>query len=1433
MLFEKNQNFLNKRFPFLVNQLFGPSTEEITLEVEMSKTGMPVARVNHGGRKVYLNSPYDPELDAQRWADNQTKETASGNILVCGGGFLYHVKALLDRNKFDKVIVYEPSPAIFQACLQEIDLEPVCGPNLLLLVGEDFEDFYKRIGKFLGNDFFYNKTDLRIAILPSYKELFQQQIGLFQHELMESIKVAHFNLATTDKFRENWLLNEFKNLRTIGDTPAISHFFGQFKNIPAIIVSGGPSLEKNIHLLNNIREKALIICAGSSIRAMKRNEVTPHFLLAMDPGEINTKVYNDLNLEDLYFLYNLSFNQGVVGKLHGKKVIFRTNVENFSAFIEKKLQYEFGCINSGFSCAHLCLDLAYLLGCNPIIFIGQDLAYTGNKRYAEGQISLSQKYLGDGELPPNCFVTKDIYGQDIITDKHLDGFRIVFENMIANLYHGKVQIINATEGGLPVKGMVNRRLEEALAEYCREDRQITQLIGLLYERGLKKLRNNRVDPTQLALKLKVLIDQGIDKMEELVDRVQQLRKLNFFGETDFTSLDQILEKLAGEYDLALNYQEYHVLLKDLQTTQLSINKYRTVQTTDIRNKEEYDERLRSYLLIVAETQKSLEYIQKCIVESFEIPQKDANQLPEFTETMNDEFRQLETRIRQNRNSDEVRRLLERNLKRTFTPENRGMYLYLFGLFQARANLKEKAIATLEEAAGLVVFEKAYLLLAKLYYHGHNYARAAKYLAKCREIGFRPEYCIKMMLKINYVCKDYVAVNNLLEEYQTKRTSKRLCGLLKAESLARLGLIAPAVKEHQKLAGQFRLPLKFNTWIEKLCGSLPENEYAKRYRMNLAVFQERGLAFPDYLEVRYKVCRFLSGELIYDTVSRKFVPVSMNQTTSCNLKLWLEDALVIQDIDDIGVFERLQRIHKEIQSFEIRSQFQNIPIYVVEHDPEHWQIIMQRYDFNSFNAWENMRYYIGITDEELGRIFLDESVSFPNVFHGNDPERFEKLLRDAKQLKDETYQKRLQELKEYYQGKVDGELSKVLIIFNFNNDISRFYAEILKDYLVKNGIQCRMYHEEPPYVGFLPYITARVLGEYRPDLILGLGLVQEEIEAVNEIPVPFISWMFAEKSLDSVSHAGFSSQKLLITGNLKVQNEMKAKGFLVSGIRSISLPVVPVESKDTIESAPNDIGVVTDVINLEETLNNLEIVIYGALAASSGRVSPADITPILKAVYFKIYSEYSNQDLNSLDDGLYERVVTENFSKYGILINPDIIQLIAGLLKRELENFFFKTLHARWIIDNFRDCRLAFYGAGWEKIENFKPYHQEGVNFFNDPARYQQLVLRNKINLYPGNLLRNNSYLQPDLLWGIAAGGFFLVNDLLVKKLGEEVLEPFGGLLETYGSRDELGQKVKYYLSHTQEQQIKAGLLKNHVLQNFCIDNFMKVFFDSYKIGAKN
>ena len=75
------------------------------------------------------------------------------------------------------------------------------------------------------------------------------------------------------------------------------------KDIPAVIVSAGPSLDKNVHLLKKIQGKALIITVDASIRAVIQAGVRPDILCTIDPNSPE-RFFSDLDLTDIYWACN-------------------------------------------------------------------------------------------------------------------------------------------------------------------------------------------------------------------------------------------------------------------------------------------------------------------------------------------------------------------------------------------------------------------------------------------------------------------------------------------------------------------------------------------------------------------------------------------------------------------------------------------------------------------------------------------------------------------------------------------------------------------------------------------------------------------------------------------------------------------------------------------------------------------------------------------------------------------------------------------------------------------------------------------------------------------------------------------------------------------------------------------------------------------------
>ena len=85
----------------------------------------------------------------------------------------------------------------------------------------------------------------------------------------------------------------------------------------------------------------------------------------------------------------------------------------------------------GGSVAHACVDFARVLGCNTIIFIGQDLAYTDDKTHANNSKSGFENNLFTDET--NVYV-KGVKSETVKTSSQFNIFRTRLEMMI-NLYN--------------------------------------------------------------------------------------------------------------------------------------------------------------------------------------------------------------------------------------------------------------------------------------------------------------------------------------------------------------------------------------------------------------------------------------------------------------------------------------------------------------------------------------------------------------------------------------------------------------------------------------------------------------------------------------------------------------------------------------------------------------------------------------------------------------------------------------------------------------------------------------------------------------------------------------------------------------------------------------------------------------------------------------
>ncbi|GAE90619.1 hypothetical protein JCM21531_4245 [Acetivibrio straminisolvens JCM 21531] len=121
------------------------------------------------------------------------------------------------------------------------------------------------------------------------------------------------------------------------------------------------------------------------------------------------------------------------------------------------------------------------MGCDPIIIIGQDMAFTFGSMYAG---EAPGTVINDNEdiQKRGYILAKDIYGNEVYTTRPFLAIRNWFEGYFEKV-RDKIEIINATEGGLNISYARNETLEDALKSCDFSEDGIKKLIKVLYEEG--------------------------------------------------------------------------------------------------------------------------------------------------------------------------------------------------------------------------------------------------------------------------------------------------------------------------------------------------------------------------------------------------------------------------------------------------------------------------------------------------------------------------------------------------------------------------------------------------------------------------------------------------------------------------------------------------------------------------------------------------------------------------------------------------------------------------------------------------------------------------------------------------------------------------------------------------------------------------------------
>lgn len=470
--------------------------KQLTIEVQDARNGEKYMTIRTAEGEVRLNSNYRPSDEAERWAKGVEHAQKGAIVMMFGLGSGYHLKALLNTLSDDAaVIVYEPSEAVYQAALNEFGMKAVLADSrvYLLVEGKNDREIYALLDMKIH---WSNATKQCFLILPQYEKVFPESCAYFEQTVRNNNIRVYTNRNTEMHFGESIAKNVALNLQYVLEASNLAPYIGAFpEGLPAILVSAGPSLDKNIDLLKEAKGKAFIIAVDTALRTLHTHGILPDATATLD-SMILEKYFENTDFDKLVVFAKPQANHVILEKNHAKKIWFDSH-GYLSRFYEsigrKNPDY-----HAGASVATAAFSICAALGFKRIILIGQDLAYLGDVTHTGGEVMAIQAE------EENIAYVESVDGGTVKTRHDWLQYLRWFERVVKEV-EGEIEVIDATEGGALIHGTKLMTLREAVDRYC------------VTECDAEKLLNDLHKPLSVQEKEKFVafVKKSINEAEEL------------------------------------------------------------------------------------------------------------------------------------------------------------------------------------------------------------------------------------------------------------------------------------------------------------------------------------------------------------------------------------------------------------------------------------------------------------------------------------------------------------------------------------------------------------------------------------------------------------------------------------------------------------------------------------------------------------------------------------------------------------------------------------------------------------------------------------------------------------------------------------------------------------------------------------------------------
>jgi len=435
-----------------------------------AKSGDVTVAVPSAGGQIFLHSRHRPIDEARRLIDSVD---LNDKMLIAVHGFAlgYHVEELFRRASPEAILlIFEPDLKLIHTAFAARDFSELMRSRRVFFVTR--ADRSALMMRIQGNQALACLGVASVTHGPSVQvqPAFHHTTAAMLEDVLAYCRTSINTLVLNGRRTcENIAANIPWYIRCRG----INDLKNAHAGMPAIIVSAGPSLRKNMHLLKEAKDKAIIIATQTTLRPLLDMDVEPHYVTSLDYHDICTRFFEKLPAKlSTTLVAEPKASSRMFGLFTGP---IRLLGNDFADKLLTPQSLEKDRLRAGATVAHLAFYLAEYLACDPIVFVGQDLGFSDGLAYTPGT---SYEDVWRPELSRFCTVEMkqwehiarerpilrkipDVTGQPMYTEQRLFSYLQQFERDFAA---SKARVIDASEGGALKHGATVMTLAQALQQ---------------------------------------------------------------------------------------------------------------------------------------------------------------------------------------------------------------------------------------------------------------------------------------------------------------------------------------------------------------------------------------------------------------------------------------------------------------------------------------------------------------------------------------------------------------------------------------------------------------------------------------------------------------------------------------------------------------------------------------------------------------------------------------------------------------------------------------------------------------------------------------------------------------------------------------------------------------------------------------------------------